>query len=203
MTYRHRNNQCCKKKQVNLYKDRPRPKWQQCCIYILGISVILFICMWILRDTAPVLIQHPHINDLKQPPGSTVGLQKMNDVYWRMKIRHVNQLLTQECTTSNYSLFTHKNIELDTVLMEEAYIHTCEPSTSILNARAVFSGTSTKYVRCQEQYASITKIKERKYPFSLKYISGTTFLPETKVIRTAQEACQWLHAIDIVESRWD
>lgn len=156
-----------------------------------------------LRDTAPIRIKNPILEDLEKTPGSLVGAQQLNDVYWRMKIRHVNAHLIEECQTSSFTIFTQKNLELDEQGMEESYIHMCQPSISVINARAVFSDASTNYVTCQEQYAGMTKKKQRKYPFSLKYISGTTFMPETKVIRQAKEACMWLHAIDIVESRWD
>lgn len=193
----------CKKKHVNIYRDSPRPKWQRWCAYLLGLVLLAVICFWILRDTAPVRIKSPTVEDLEKNPGSVVGAQQLGDVHWRMKIRHVHKHLVEECKTSNYTIFTQKNLELDDREMEEAYIHICQPSTSIINARAVFSGASTNYVKCKEQYANQIKTKERNYPFSLKYISGTTFMAETKVIREPKDACMWLHAIDIVESRWD
>jgi hypothetical protein len=193
----------CKKNHVNIYRDKPRPKWQSWCTYTFGLIAIAFISFWMLRDTAPVKINNPIPDDLEKNPGSIVGSHQLNDVHWRMKIRHVNTHLVEECKTSNYTIFTQKNLELDEQSMEESYIHMCKPSMSVVNARAVFSGASNNYVTCQEQYAGITKKKERKYPFSLKYISGTTFMAETKVIRQPKDACMWLHAIDIVESHWD
>ena len=193
----------CKKKHVNIYRDNPRPKWQRWCAYIFGLLLIVFICFWTLRDTAPIRITKPIPEDLEKNAGSMVGTQQLSDVYWRMKIRHVNTHVIEECKTTDYSIFTQKNLELDEQRMEESYIHMCQSGMSVINARAVFSGASTNYVTCQEQYADITKKKERQYPFSLKYISGTTFMPETKVIRQPTDACLWLHAIDIVESRWD
>jgi len=193
----------CKKKHVNIYRDHPKSKWQRWCAYICGLVLIAFICFCILRDTAPVRVTVPTLKDLEEPPGSIVGSQQIHDVYWRMKIRHVNTHLAEECKTSNYTIFTQKNLELDEQRMEESYIYMCEPNMSVVNARAVFSGASTSYVTCQEKYADTTKKKERKYPFSLKYISGTTFMAETKVIRQPKDVCMWLHAIDIVESHWD
>lgn len=156
----------------------------------------------VLRDTAPVHFTQPSAEDLQKLPGGVVGNAKLEDVYWRLKIRHVNKRLQQECRNTNYSIFTHKNVELDGGEMKESYIFRCK-NDALINARAVFSGASVNTVKCREVYANITKVIERKYPFSLKYISGTNFVSETKVIREPVDACVWLHAIAIVESRWE
>jgi len=156
-----------------------------------------------LRDTTPVRLKTSNIIDLGQSAGETVGSVQIDNVYWRVKMRYVNNMIAQECEQSNYSLFTHKNIELDGEPMKESYIYTCKTKQAVINARTVFSDNSVKEVGCKETYATKTKIVQRKYPFSLKYISGFTFVPETKVVRDPVEACMWLHAIDIVKSRWD
>ena len=33
----------CKKKHVNIYRDRPKPKWQRWCAYICGLVLIAFL----------------------------------------------------------------------------------------------------------------------------------------------------------------
>jgi|TARA_B110001452_G_C15121742_1_gene390960 hypothetical protein len=141
------------------------------------------------------------LEDLNKPPGVTVGSVNLEDVYWRVKMRHVNTILSEECKDTDYSLFTQKNIELDGAPMKESYIYICSEDP-VVNARVIISGQSVESVQCKETYASKTQVKTREYPFSLKYISGVTFMPETKVIRTATQACLWQHAIEIVESRW-
>ena len=73
----------------------------------------------------------------------------------------------------------------------------------MVNARAVVSKSATESVRCVERYANVTKTVVRKYPFSLKYVCGETFVSKTQIIREPIQACTWLHAIDIVESVWD
>ena len=100
-----------------------------------------------------------------------------------------------------FSLFTNKNLELDGAPMKESYIYICSEGP-VVNARIVLSGQSVESVQCKETYGSTTKVVSREYPFSLKYISGVTFMSETKVVRTEAEACLWQHAIEIVESRW-
>lgn len=192
----------CRRRPVNIYQDRRRPKWQRYTVYATSIIILAFIAWSILRDTTPVRIKPPTDSDLEQLPGATVGADKIDDVYWRVKMRHVNDMLAQECETGNYSLYTNKNIELDADIMKESYIYICGHGP-IINARAVISGQADESVRCRETYGTKTLIKTRAFPFSLKYISGFTFMQETKVIRSAVDACKWLHAIEIVESRWD
>jgi len=192
----------CRRHPTNIYQRARRPKWQRYVLYTVGCVLLLLVAWSVLRDTTPVRIRTPTDADLAQVPGATVGSDKIDDVYWRVKMRHVNDMLAQECIGTNYSLFTNKNIELDGDPMHESYIYLCDKGP-VINARAVVSGQSVESVRCKETYASKTSVKLREYPFSLKYISGYTFLPETKVVRTAVDACKWLHAIEIVESRWD
>lgn len=193
---------CCRQQRVNIYRDARRPKWQRYLLYIIGILLLTTIGWYVLRDTTPVIIKTPDLKDLEETPAATVGSDKLDDVYWRVKMRHVNSMLEKECTTTNYSLFTNKNLELDGAPMKESYIYVCSEGP-VVNARVVLSGQSVESVQCRETYASKTKVVSREYPFSLKYISGVTFMKETKVVRTAAEACLWQHAIEIVESRWD
>jgi len=193
---------CCRQQRINLYRDTRRPKWQRYLMYMIGVLLLGAIGWYILRDTTPVIIKTPALIDLEALPAATVGSDKLDDVYWRVKMRHVNNMLEKECAATNYSLFTNKNLELDGAPMKESYIYICSEGP-VVNARVVISGQSVESVRCKETYASKTKVVLREYPFSLKYISGVTFMPETKVVRTAAEACLWQHAIEIIESRWD
>lgn len=192
----------CQRRTFNIYQDQRRPKWQRYLVYIGGLILLGVVAWSVLRDTTPVHIKSPDDNDLHMLPGATVGADKTDDVYWRVRMRHVNDMLAQECAHTNYSLFTHKNVELDGETMSESYIYLCDGGP-VINARAVVSGQTVETVRCKETYGSRTAVKVREFPFSLKYISGYTFMPETKVVRSAVEACKWLHAIEIVESRWD
>lgn len=193
---------CCRQHRVNIYRDVRRPKWQRYLLYSVGIVLLSAGGWYVLRDTTPVIIKTPVLKDLESLPAATVGSDKLDDVYWRVKMRHVNNMLEKECVSTNYSLFTNKNLELDGVSMQESYIYICS-ETPAINARIVLSGQSVESVQCKETYASKTKVVSREYPFSLKYISGVTFVQETSVVRTAAEACLWQHAIEIVESRWD
>lgn len=192
----------CRRHPVNIYQPDRRPKWQRYLVYTVGIGMLCMIGWSVLRDTTPVRIKMPTDDDLNQLPGATVGSDKFDDVYWRVKMRHVNDMLSEECKQTNFSLFTNKNIELDGTVMKDSYIYICNQGP-IINARAVHSGQSVESVRCKETYGTKTKVKNREYPFSLKYISGYTFAQETKVVRHPFDACKWLHAIEIVESRWD
>jgi hypothetical protein len=90
--------------------------------------------------------------------------------------------------------------------MRESFIYLCRRTSdlkAVVNARAVITKAATKSANCIESYAGIEKKVVRQYPFSLKYISADTFSDRTKVIRTAEEACVWQHAIDIVNSVWE
>jgi len=192
---------CCRQHRINVYRDAQRPKCQRYLIYTIGMVLLCIVGWTVLRDTTPVIIKMSDLEDLNKPPGAIVGSDNLEDVYWRVKMRHVNTILAEECKETDYSLFTHKNIELDGAPMKESYIYICSEDP-VVNARVVLSGQSVKSVQCKETYASETKVITREYPFSLKYISGITFMPVTKVIRTAAQACLWQHAIEIVESRW-
>ena len=192
---------CCRQQRVNIYRDTVRPKWQRYLLYTICVFLLSVIGWYVLRDTTPVIIKTPTTQDLEQSPATTVGSDKLDDVYWRVKMRHVNSMLEKECVSTNYSLFTNKNLELDGAPMKESYIYICSEGP-VVNARIVLSGQSVESVQCKETYGSTTKVVSREYPFSLKYISGVTFMSETKVVRTEAEACLWQHAIEIVESRW-
>ena len=195
--------QCCRQRSRNIYYEQKTPKWQKYILYTVGCASI-FIAMWTtLRDVTSVEIQSSVPEDLKKLPGAIVGTDKLEDVYWRMKIRYTNEKTNEECLSRKLSVITHKNIYLDSMPMKESYIYKCETNEVILNARAVPKNSDVETVHCEENYAGISKTVARNYPFSLKYISGTTFTQQTKVIRDAADACIWLHAIDIVESRWD
>ena len=197
----NRMKQCCRQHRINMYRDTHRPKWQRYLVYTIGITLLCVVGWTVLRDTTPVIIKMSDLEDLNKLPGTIVESANLEDVYWRVKMRHVNTILTEECKKTEYSLFTQKNIELDGAPMKESYIYICSEDP-VVNARVVISGQSVKSVQCKETYASKTKVITREYPFSLKYISSVTFMPETKVIRTAAQACLWQHAIEIVESRW-
>ena len=168
--------------------------------------MLLTIAWWMLRDTTPVRFVKPTSEDFNAPPGEIATRAQLEDVYWRVAIRHASNTLTEICKTHEYSVLTHKNIIMDGGRMRESYIHLCNPVddiVSVLNARRVLSGQSTSSVSCIETYGNVTKTIERKYPFSLKYICGQTFAQRTRVVRDPVEACIWLHAMDIVESVWD
>ena len=197
-------NRCCKQRPKFAYHVQKTPKWKKYVLYGTGCVLILVIVWTTLRDVSSVEVRPSEVEDFKKLPSATVGSDKLDDVYWRMKVRHTNEKLLEECKKqTSTNVITSKNIYLDTVPMKESYIYRCDTSESVLNARVVIGKGASEFVQCSETYAGITKEIERKYPFSLKYISGNTFTSQTKVIRDPVDACIWLHAIDIVESRWD
>jgi len=199
--------QFCKfNKRTNIYQDRPRPQWQRMLVYIAGTGVVFLLSMWLLRDTTPIQFSPPVLEDMSKPRGEMASKTQLEDVYWRMSIRHASTALEEICKHEDYTVLTHKNIIMDGQTMLYSYIYLCnaiDDVQSVLNARTVISRNAAKTVNCLETYGNTTKTIVRKYPFSLKYISSQTFQPQTRVIRNAREACIWLHAVDIVESIWD
>jgi len=196
----------CFQRQRNIYRDKPRPIWQRWAVYGTGAVVLVFIAWWMLRDATPVLFVNPSSEDFNAPPGETAMRVQLDDVYWRVAIRHVGDKLAQVCQTNDYAVLTHKNIVMGGLRMPESYIYLCKPVgdiVSVLNARRVISGSASETVWCVETYGNMTKRVSRQYPFSLKYICGQTFTARTRVVRDPVEACTWLHAIDIVESVWN
>ncbi len=196
----------CFRRKADLYRDKPSPRWQRYSVYGAGLSVVLGIAWWMLRDTTPVQFVEPSLSDFNAAPGEMATRAQLDDVYWRVSIRHASNQLSEVCKSHDYSVFTHKNILMDGERMRESYIYLCSPVgdiVSVLNARGVVSGSATEQVACVETYGNVTKTVNRQYPFSLKYICGQTFTQRTRVVRDAVEACTWLHAIDIVESVWD
>jgi hypothetical protein len=195
-----------KRRQTFFYRQKPRPRWQVGVVYVslgLVLAALLFV---VLRDTTPVRFVKPSDNDMHLDRGDTVNSDKILDVYWRVSIRHVSSVLSAVCRKDNYNILTHKNVMMDNVRMKESYIYLCTPVgtvQSVVNARAVVSAAAVKTVRCVETYGNTSKTIVRKYPFSLKYVCGETFITKTRIVREAKEACTWLHAIDIVESVWD
>jgi len=196
----------CKKNRNPYGRDKPRPRWQRWSVYGLGVAIILYMLSF-LRDTTPVIFNHPNSKDLQMPRAELATIQQLEDVYWRMSIRYVSEKLSDVCSNSNYTVLTQKNIEIDGQGMAESYIFICGRKNAghvaVLNARSVISDGADKTVQCVESYANVTKRVRRKYPFSVKYISSETFTPRTTVIRKPAEACIWQHALDIVESVWD
>jgi hypothetical protein len=175
-------------------------------VYIAGTGVVFLLSMWLLRDTTPIQFSPPVLEDMSKPRGEMASKTQLEDVYWRMSIRHASTALEEICKHEDYTVLTHKNIIMDGQTMLYSYIYLCnaiDDVQSVLNARTVISRNAAKTVNCLETYGNTTKTIVRKYPFSLKYISSQTFQPQTRVIRNAREACIWLHAVDIVESIWD
>jgi len=197
---------CGTRQRTNIYRDKPRPRWQRCLVYVLG-SIVLVILAWCtLRDTTPVRFVEPTSEDFNAPPGEHVTKLQLEDVYWRNAMRYAGNRLEEICQTKQYSVLTHKNILMDDARMRESYIYLCNPISdivSIINARKVISAAAKETVSCIETYGNVTKTIVRKYPFSLKYIDGQSFVQRTRVVRDEIEACTWLHALDIVESVWD
>jgi len=190
----------------NIYHDKPRPRWQRYLIYSAGFFTIVIISIWILRDTTPVQFSPPSLEDMLKPRGEMASRSQLDNVHWRVSIRHASKALAEVCQTHEYTVLTHKNIIMDGIPMKYSYIYLCRPFGNIqavVNARKVVSDNAIKSVTCIETYGNKTKHVVRKYPFSLKYISSQTFQPQTRVVRKAEEACTWLHAIDIVDSIWD
>ena len=198
---------CFRRQHYSVYKDKPRPRWQRLTVYIMGCCVVTAIAWWMLRDTTPVQFVHPSSEDFNAPPGESASRAHIDDVYWRVAIRHVGDTLSEVCKTHEYAVLTHKNILMDGQRMPESYIYLCDPIggdiVSVLNPRRVVSAGAVEKVSCVETYGNVTKTIVRHYPFSLKYICGQTFTQRTRVVREPVEACTWLHAIDIVESVWD
>lgn len=197
---------CGRRQRANIYRDKPRPRWQRCLVYVLGGIVVVVLAWCTLRDTTPVRFVEPTSEDFNAPPGELATKTQLEDVYWRVAIRHAGNRLAEICQTKAYAVFTHKNIIMDGTRMKESYIYLCNPIAdivSIINARKVISAAATKTVSCVETYGNVSKTITRKYPFSLKYIDGQSFTQRTRVVRDEIEACTWLHAIDIVESVWD
>lgn len=177
-----------------------------CVLYVSAGLVLTSVLFWVLRDSTPVLFVHPSDQDMQLDRGDIVNSDKIGDVHWRVSMRHVSSVLSTVCQEDNYNILTHKNVLMDNARMRESYIYLCTPVgtiQSVVNARAVVSAAAVKSVRCVETYGNTTKTVLRKYPFSLKYVCGETFLTKTRIVREAMEACTWLHAIDIVESVWD
>lgn len=198
---------CCQSQHNNFYREPHRSSFSsQNCLYLAISTTIFIVVTYFLRDTTPVRFVKPSINDMSFD-SDTVASHQLNDVYWRVSIRHINNMLSEVCKQENYTVLTNKNIESDNKRMKANYIYFCEPLDStisaMLNARVVLSTVSSKTIRCKETYGTKTKTILREYPFSLKYIDAVDFSRQTKIIRNRIEACTILHAIDIVHSSWD
>ena len=196
---------CRKRGHGSIYREARRPAWQRAVIYIAGTAVLILACVYLLREDTPVQFTKPDASDAEKPPGVVATESQINDVYWRVSIRHISDVLRGVCEDSDYTVLTNKNVVLDGLPMRESYVYLCTPVAgiqSVLNVRAVAPSSSSKTVKCRESYGGQRKTVTRRYPFSLKYVSGHTFAPQTKVIREPAEACIWLHAIDVVESVW-
>ena len=172
-----------------------------CCIYSTGIIILGCLVIWTLRDATPVRFVEPTIeNDL-----TSVDAKHLDDVYWRVSVRHVASTLERVCYDNDYTVLTNRNVLLDEKPMLEKYVFFCDPKMQVrsaLNVRAVITGAAKKSVLCSELYAGIEKKVRRYYPFSLKYVSGQTFTAKTRVVRDARETCMWQHAISIVDGSW-
>lgn len=203
MVYRGMIN-CRRQRPMNLYRDKPRPKWQRCFFYVMTLCVLFCTMLWTLRDTTPIQFVEPHMSDLNAPRGELATAAELENVYWRVSMREVNRALDSVCETSNYSVLTHKNVRMDGERMSTSYARMCSgPIRSVVNPRIVLTASGSSTVTCVETYANKTKHVTRKYPYSLKYVCGQTFVSRTRVVREKSEACLWAHAVDIVESVWD
>ena len=199
-------SRCIFNRRRSLFHDKPRPQWQRWVVYCFGAFAIIGLSVWILRDATPIQFLPPSLSDMDRPRGEMASQSQLDDVYWRVSIRHASDVLSGICQNQEYTVLTHKNIVMDGKPMLQSYIYLCSPIgdiKSVLNARTIISQASVQTVNCIETYGNKTKYVARKYPFSLKYISSQTFEARTRVVRDAAEACTWLHAIDIVESIWD
>jgi hypothetical protein len=186
--------------------DRRMPKYQRYIIYCTGLTIVCILTGWIMRDTDSVKFVPSKLTDMDKPRGEMATSKQIKNVHWRVSTRLSALKLEEACSISTYTVLTHKNIVIDGEPMRESMIFLCRPIAgirSVLNVRAVAPHENGKIVHCLETYANKTKKVPRKYPFSLKYISSATFEANTRVVRDAEEACIWLHAIDIVESIWD
>lgn len=175
-------------------------------MYLTGLAILIICAIMLLRDTTPVQFTEPCLDDLNKPMGDIVSQYKVEDVYWRVSMRHIASVLDKVCASNKFTVLTHKNVLLDGFPMRESYIYLCRRTSdlqAVVNARAVVTNAATNTANCLETYAGVQKKVERRYPFSLKYVSADTFTDRTKVIRNAEEACVWQHAIDIVNSVWE
>lgn len=199
---------CCQSRPTNLYREPTRSFCSSQRLLYLFISTATFIFLtYFLRDTTPVSFIKPNAAEDMKFESDIVGSNQLNDVYWRVSIRHITNLLSEVCDRENYTVLTNKNIKSDNKRMKDSYIYFCNPISNniqaMLNARVVLSTMTSKTIRCKETYGTKTKTVVRQYPFSLKYIDAVDFSPRTKITRNRIEACTILHAIDIVNSIWD
>jgi len=192
-----------KRRRAQFGQEEPRPRCQMYCFYCFGLGIMTLLILWTLRDNTPVRFIQPSLEDGDK--FDSIDAQKLEDVYWRVSIRHVSSTLNYVCNNNNYTVLTNRNILLDEQSMVEKYIFFCNSDMlirSAVNARAVITSAAKKSVLCREVYAGKAQTIRRYYPFSLKYISSQTFTSKTRVIRDAKETCLWQHAISIVDGSW-
>lgn len=192
-----------KRRRTQFGQEEPRPRLQMYCIYCFGLGIMSLLILWTLRDNTPVRFIQPSLEDGDK--FDSIDAQKLEDVYWRVSIRHVSSTLNYVCHNNNYTVLTNRNILLDEQPMTEKYIFFCNSDMlirSAVNVRAVITSAAKKSVLCREMYAGKEQRIRRYYPFSLKYISSQTFTSKTRVIRDAKETCLWQHAISIVDGSW-
>ena len=122
---------------------------KKCSVYLFGTLAVGLISFFLLRDTTPIQFVPSQMSDMDRPRGEMASKEQLEDVYWRVSIRHASTTLEEICKTEDYTVLTHKNIVMDGKPMEQSYIYLCQPIgdiRSVLNVRG--SDPSKKWRDC-------------------------------------------------------
>ena len=160
--------------------------------WVVVFAVTVVCTAYILLDTASKVT---YVRSQKDPTAATRALDV--DHYYKAKLQELSRHLQAQCVRGIAVVFAH-NIDVDGTRYSDHAFHVCGGKTW---ANGRISRTSEDKIQCQEEYANTYKTRVQPKRVTMKAIDVDAWA-EREVSADMLRACQWTHAIDVLDGKW-
>ena len=159
-------------------------------VIVFAVSVIC--TAFELMDTASKVT---FIRSKKNPTAATRALDI--DHHYKFKMQQLSARLEAQCVRGIAIVFAH-NIDVDGTSYSDHAFHVCGGKTW---ANGRITRQSEEKIQCQEEYANTYKTRVQPKKVTMKAIDVDAWA-EREVSADMLRACQWMHAIDVLDGTW-
>ena len=157
------------------------------------VFIVTVVCTaFILVDTASKV---SYIRSKKNPNAATRALDIDN--HYKFKMQQLSERLEAQCARGISIVFAH-NIDVDGTSYTDHAFHVCGGKTW---ANGRITRQSEDKIQCQEEYANTYKTRVQSKKVTMKAIDVDAWA-EREVSAEMLRACQWTHAIDVLDGTW-
>ena len=176
---------------------KPSKPWHWCTLFLITATATGM--LFYPEEVIKVEYVHPAVTDLKQDAAEKAdSLSLLSDKYMdRLKLFHKKSV--ELCNKMSSNIIFGHNIKINNETLTEHVFHECNGKTW-LNADII--ERSDDHVLCHEEYAKQYQERAQPKKVVLRAINTEKWVTEKLTSSSAQQACIWAHAIDILNRDW-